>query len=46
MELIPDDGSDKTMEEVEQATTALAPPWRRSRPPFAGGKGITEFRKG
>ena len=32
VELIPDDQSDKTMEEVQQATTALAPPAGVGRP--------------
>ena len=34
--LIPDDGSDKTMEEVQQATMALAPPLGVGRPLSAG----------
>ena len=36
VELIPDDESDKTMEEVQQATAALAPPSGIGRPLPAG----------
>ena len=36
VELLPDDQSDKTMEEVQQATTALAPPSGVGRPLPAG----------
>ena len=36
VELIPDDESDKTMEDVQQATTALAPPSQIGRPLPAG----------
>ena len=36
VELIPDDQSDKTMEEVQQATSAVVPPIGVGRQPRAG----------